>query len=77
MRDSDGYGNGFVPNGRGQHGRGDNIPALHKNIGLVCYRGCNVNGLNNIFIADGLIDLHLVGGGSNVFPLYLKGGKND
>lgn len=42
------------------------------NIGLVCYRNCGVNGLDNIFIANGLIDLHLVGSGSNIFPLYTK-----
>lgn len=43
-----------------------------ENIGLVCYRNCGVNGLDNIFIANGLIDLHLVGSGSNIFPLYTK-----
>ncbi|BDB66685.1 DNA methyltransferase [Helicobacter cinaedi] len=42
---------------------------LQNNIGLVCYRTCGVNGLDNIFIANGLIDLHLVGSGSTIFPL--------
>ncbi|MCI5968646.1 type ISP restriction/modification enzyme [Helicobacter sp.] len=41
-----------------------------ENVGLVCYRRCGANGLDNIFIANGLIDLHLVGSGSNIFPLY-------
>lgn len=43
---------------------------LKNNIGLVCYRSCGVHGLDNIFIANTLIDLHLVGSGSNLFPLY-------
>ncbi|TQR28089.1 hypothetical protein DMB91_00020 [Campylobacter sp. MIT 97-5078] len=43
---------------------------LQNNVGLVCYRTCGVNGLDNILIANTLIDLHLVGGGSNIFPLY-------
>lgn len=42
-----------------------------ENIGLVSYRCCGVNGLDNVFIADSLIDLHLVGSGSQIFPLYL------
>lgn len=43
---------------------------LQNNIGLVCYRTCGTNGLDNIFIANTLIDLHLVGSGSSIFPLY-------
>lgn len=43
---------------------------LKDNLGLVCYRKCGAKGLDNIFIADSLIDLHLVGTGSNLFPLY-------
>ena len=43
---------------------------LKNNIGLVCYRSCNDKVLDNIFIANTLIDLHLVGSGSNIFPLY-------
>ena len=42
-----------------------------ENLGLVSYRCCGVNGLDNVFIADSLIDLHLVGSGSQIFPLYL------
>lgn len=42
-----------------------------KNIGLVCDRGSKLSKIDNIFIADSIIDLHLVGGGSYVFPLYL------
>ena len=42
---------------------------LQNNIGLVCYRTCG-GIVDNIFIANSLIDLHLVGSGSNIFPLY-------
>jgi len=40
-------------------------------IGLVCDRGSKLQEINNIFITQNLIDLHLVGSGSYVFPLYL------
>ncbi len=40
------------------------------NIGLVCDRGCKLQEVDNIFIANNIIDLHLVGGGSYIFPLY-------
>ncbi|WP_347232416.1 type ISP restriction/modification enzyme [Helicobacter sp. MIT 05-5293] len=43
-----------------------------QNIGLVCDRGCKLQEINNIFITQNIIDLHLVGAGSYVFPLYLK-----
>ena len=42
-----------------------------ENIGLVCDRRCLSKELDNIFITESLIDLHLIGGGSNIFPLYL------
>lgn len=42
------------------------------NLGLVCDRGAKMQEINNIFIADSIIDLHLVGAGSYVFPLYIK-----
>ena len=43
----------------------------NENIGLICDRGTKLNDLSNIFISDTLIDLHLVGSGSYIFPLYL------
>ncbi|STQ86355.1 adenine specific DNA methyltransferase [Helicobacter muridarum] len=42
------------------------------NIGLVCDRGCKLQEIDNIFITQNIIDLHLVGGGSYVFPLYIN-----
>ncbi|MGI0439575.1 type ISP restriction/modification enzyme [Helicobacter himalayensis] len=42
------------------------------NMGLVCDRGSKLQEINNIFITQSIIDLHLVGSGSYVFPLYLK-----
>ena len=44
---------------------------LRENLGLICDRGCKLQTIDNIFIADMLIDLHLVGSGSYLFPLYL------
>lgn len=41
------------------------------NIGLVCDRGSKLKEISNIFISDNLIDLHLVGSGSYIFPLYI------
>ena len=80
--DSNRYDSGFMPYGRGQHGSGADIPSLSlqhrarkedsmQNIGLVCDRGCKLNKIDNIFITQNIIDLHLVGSGSYVFPLYL------
>lgn len=46
-----------------------------QNLGLVCDRGCKLQKIDNIFITDSIIDFHLVGGGSYVFPLYIKGAK--
>lgn len=77
MCDSDKYTSRFIANGRWQHGSRDNIPTLSlqgslmKNIGLVCDRGSKLSHIDNIFITDSIIDLHLVGSGSYVFPLYL------
>lgn len=45
---------------------------LNMNIGLVCDRGCKLQEMNNIFITQNIIDLHLVGSGSYVFPLYIN-----
>ena len=42
-----------------------------NNIGLICDRGTKLQELSNIFISNNLIDLHLVGSGSYIFPLYL------
>lgn len=42
-----------------------------ENLGLVCYRTCGASGLDNIFVSNGIIDLHFVGSGSQIFPLYL------
>lgn len=42
-----------------------------KNIGLVCDRGSKLSHIDNIFITVSIIDFHLVGSGSYVFPLYL------
>lgn len=73
-----------MPYGRRQHGSGADIPPLSlqykkgkedsmqvANIGLVCDRGSKLNKIDNIFITQNIIDLHLVGSGSYVFPLYL------
>lgn len=49
-----------------------------QNIGLVCDRGCKLQEIDNIFITQNIIDLHLVGSGSYVFPLYAsKGARNE
>ncbi|STQ86855.1 adenine specific DNA methyltransferase [Helicobacter muridarum] len=49
-----------------------------QNLGLVCDRGCKLQEINNIFITQNSIDLHLVDSGSYVFPLYInKGAKNE
>ncbi len=42
-----------------------------ENLGLICYRTCGASGLDNIFVSNGIIDLHFVGSGSQIFPLYL------
>nr|WP_233705423.1 type ISP restriction/modification enzyme [Helicobacter cinaedi] len=72
------YDNGNVPHIQ-QNQRGQlSIPTLSlqgslmKNIGLVCDRGSKLSQIDNIFITDSIIDLHLVGSGSYVFPLYLN-----
>ncbi|EJY7548819.1 N-6 DNA methylase [Campylobacter jejuni] len=43
----------------------------NENIGLICDRGTKLNNIDNIFISSKIIDLHLVGSGSYVSPLYL------
>ncbi len=43
---------------------------LQDNLGLICYRSCG-KFFDNIFVVDELMDLHLVGSGSNLFPLYI------
>ena len=47
-----------------------------NNIGLVCDRGTKSQDISNIFISDKLIDLHLVGSGSYIFPLYIYDTEN-
>ncbi|EKK3338224.1 DNA methyltransferase [Campylobacter jejuni] len=43
----------------------------NENIGLICDRRTKLNNINNIFISNKIIDLHLVGSGSYIYPLYL------
>ncbi|ELR7139805.1 N-6 DNA methylase [Campylobacter jejuni] len=43
----------------------------NENIGLICDRGTKLNNVDNIFISSKIIDLHLVGSGSYIYPLYL------
>ncbi|MGX3010592.1 type ISP restriction/modification enzyme [Helicobacter sp. 23-1044] len=43
----------------------------NNNIGLVCDRGCKLQQIDNIFVANNVIDLHLTGSGSYIYPLYL------
>ncbi|ECQ4344614.1 TPA: DNA methyltransferase [Campylobacter jejuni] len=43
----------------------------NENIGLICDRGTKLNNIDNIFISSKIIDLHLVGSGSYISPLYL------
>ena len=85
--DSNRYDSGFMPYGWGQHGSGADIPPLPlqhtegredsmQNIGLVCDRGCKLQVVDNIFVAQNIIDLHLVGGASCCFPLYLYRSDN-
>ena len=42
------------------------------NVGLVCDRGCDFQEVDNFFVTDKITDLHLIGGGSYIFPLHLK-----
>ncbi|MGX2982892.1 type ISP restriction/modification enzyme [Helicobacter sp. 23-1045] len=44
----------------------------NENVGLVCDRGCKLQQIDNIFVANNVIDLHLTGSGSYIYPLYLK-----
>ena len=48
----------------------------NRNIGLVCDRGTKLQDISNIFISNSLIDLHLVGSGSYIFPLYIYDTEN-
>lgn len=43
-----------------------------SNIGLVCDKGAKLQEIDNIFITQNIIDLHLVGSGSYVFPLFIR-----
>ena len=54
-----------------QHQAGKEDSMQRVNIALVCDRGCKLHKIDNIFITQNIIDLHLVGSGSYVFPLYL------
>ena len=42
----------------------------NENIGLVCDRGCDFQDIDNFFVTQSITDLHLIGGGSYIFPLY-------
>lgn len=78
MCDSNEYFSRFITNGWWQHRSRNNLSSLslpkglNMNIGLVCDRGCKLQEINNIFITQNIIDLHLVGSGSYVFPLYIN-----
>ena len=68
-----GKSKGFMAYPRGEvmkHFLGGN--PQNENVGLVCDRGCKLQQIDNIFIANNVIDLHLTGSGSYIFPLYLK-----
>ena len=54
-----------------QHQESKEDSMQRVNIALVCDRGCKLHKIDNIFITQNIIDLHLVGSGSYVFPLYL------
>ena len=54
-----------------QHQESKEDSMQRVNIALVCDRGCKLNKIDNIFITQNIIDLHLVGSGSYAFPLYL------
>ena len=54
-----------------QHQAGKEDSMQRVNIALVCDRGCKLHKIDNMFITQNIIDLHLVGSGSYVFPLYL------
>lgn len=77
MCDSNKRDCGSLYDGWRQHRRGLCVSTLSlqgslmKNIGLVCDRGTKLSQIDNIFITDSIIDKHLVGSGSYVFPLYL------
>lgn len=77
MCDSNKRDCGSLYDGWRQHRRGLCVSTLSlqgsfmKNIGLVCDRGSKLSQIDNIFITDSIIDKHLVGSGSYVFPLYL------
>lgn len=42
-----------------------------KNIGLVCDRGSKLSQIDNIFITDSIIDLHLVGSVGAMFSHFI------
>ena len=67
---SDRYASGFFIDRRGQHGSGTHLSALPLQLGLVCDRGCKLQKMDNFFVSENIIDLHLVGSGSYIFPLY-------
>lgn len=70
--DNNEYFGGFQSDGRRQHRSWANLSALSQNLGLVCDRGCKLQEIDNIFIAQNIIDLHLVGSGSYIFPLFVR-----
>lgn len=70
------YDSGIRAIGRQQRGREYISPLsqgkIMKNPGLVCDRGSKLAQIDNIFISQNIIDFHLVGSGSYIFPLYFK-----
>ena len=46
-----------------------------KKLGLIYDRGCDIQGLDNIFVSENIIDCHLVGKYSYISPLYLDASK--
>lgn len=85
--DSDKYASRSVFDGRGEYRSREHISSLSlqdskesetlskrlpmKNIALVCDRGSKLQEIDNFFISENIIDIHLVGSGSYAFPLYL------
>lgn len=50
----------------------ERVMGKSQNLALVCDRGCKLQEIDNIFIAQNIIDLHLVGSGSYIFPLFVR-----
>lgn len=48
-----------------------------ENLGLLFDRGCSKFDVDNFFISDKIVDLHLIGSGSYIAPLYLYEKENE